>query len=306
MIVHCRAGSRKPCKYPMLVRAMAVAAYDEATAQNRDIDYAVRIFKERMKACKRPLMSRVRQFIKGWANHHQKYNNVDDPPRPGRPSAIPDDAALKLSKMFKKGVVVTVPPTKLCLKPMKVHRYFTSVPDAIASSPQFAKLVRKYKVSPKQVLGRMRAVDPNLVRRMTDYKLPFSIEEREERMETAKQLCKEKQSRLDETIWIDCGTIWVTANSLNREVWCDRDDERVHDVQTLSNLGHNAKIKMTFIVAVSATRGPLWLEFVTGTRNIKRSQEFYQITHRRQPYKVNHQLLCNPFVGCTPKWAATT
>lgn len=251
---------------------------------------AYKIFRQLVNQTSEQKVKKVKPFLQTWHKHWVEQGTVRSLPHTGRQVKITEEVAMQLSIVFKEGMTGRTDPTEEHPDGMEYHRFFTSVEDAMKHSPQFQALVKEHDITPRQqksLLQRMRAADTSLVRLLLDHKMPFTEEQRKARMAAAKELLQVPQSKLQAVVWVDCSSIWITPVALNRLVWCNVFDERVHRVSDVRNMKPNTKIKLSFIVAVSGRHGPIWLEFLTGTTGLKRSELFKKVTGQEGHNKVN-------------------
>jgi len=286
-----------PARHPPAARMAAVTVMAPVLAGTMQTKEAVELFNKLYNGTTQHPVQKVDQFLKRWAEHYQKHGHVEDAPRSGRPSTLAEDEATQLAKFLKAGTHFMPMPTEVEPDPRAVHRFFTSVQDAVDHCPTLSEACNKHNIRPRQLLRRLLAVDGNLVRRMTDYKLPFTPAQMAARMEAASQLLRMPMADLQRVVWIDCATFWVDPTNLNQVVWCDRSDARVEAVVTAHGEPSHKKYKLKFIVAVSGSHGPVYMEFVSGTTDMQRAKGFSDITGHEGPYHVSHTLfrcLCAP------------
>lgn len=189
-----------------------------------------------------------------------------------------DEVAQRAAKILKTGYWTTqelpVPGTKKAVKVVEVHTFWPSFRAAVQYSYKLQGLLAQAGVKAKTLLRRMHKVDMGLVRRTVHYKLAQDDETIQQRRETAAANLQRSIAEPDflrRIVWIDETTIWLVNNKhMKRRVWCDSQDWDTHHVVRCPMLKKGKPVKLHIMCAVNYVLGPFFLEFTTGTKDIRR------------------------------------
>lgn len=205
-------------------------------------------------------------------NNFKQYGTVATRKHKGRPPKVPDDVALKASETFKAGKVIKAYPSAEAKKKVDVHVWWTSIKVACQENDYLGGLCVKYNIRPKQLLKRMKAVDPNLVRRRIDVKMDLTDQQKAKRKAAAKRLYKLFQDEpdvLSRIYFVDECKIWMSNLAGGAiKVYCDAHDANVHAVlpcKWMRKGQDNKPVKLHFVCAVNAVHGAVYCKFTTGT-----------------------------------------
>lgn len=233
--------------------------------------------------------------------HHSnflKYGTVATRKHKGRPPKVPDDVALKASIIFKAGKVVEAYPYADAERKTEVHVWWTSIKVACRECSDLQDLCTKYDITPKQLLKRMRAVDPKLVRRRVDVKMDLTAEQKARRKAAAEKLYKMFQhdpDMLHRIYFIDECKIWMSDLAAGAvKVYCDAHDANVHAVlpcKWMRKSKDNKPVKLHFVCAVNPVHGAVYCKFTTGT-----TDNLDHVGNPNTPYYVS--VCCYSFGAC--------
>ena len=212
-------------------------------------------------------------YLRKWWNDFLTKGSVADAPKPGAPTLISREQALKASGIVKEGWL-----QKETVKGKVVeHRvYYTSIAEAISRNQYLQELVSDLGLEPEQLLQAMHKHDPSLVRRKIFFKHSFTMAELDERVKDCADLQVKTGLMTTNTIYIDESSIVINKyTESDVYVWCDKHDLNFSDV-CHRKLPKEGSVTVRFIVAVSphpkfADKGGLvYMDFTTGTTDISR------------------------------------
>ena len=215
-------------------------------------------------------------FVKRWWEGFRTKGNVDDDPKPGRPPKIPDAKAREAAEIIFRGYPVQHTVHQQVVTDVK---YFYSVAEAIAYSATLRDTLRDYKATPEQPLSAMHRAAPSMVRRRVTFRHHLAEDEEAKRRRVAADLLvwlHIDPSLLNRTMFIDETTIQTHGLKHDHiEVWVNSSDTRFHDFHGVPGKAWDP-VKVHVIAAVTAhphydaLGGLVYVEFTTGTTNIKR------------------------------------
>lgn len=257
------------------------AAIEAMYVCKKKIKDAVKYYKEKLAAQVSGPTTHVHEFINRWWNHFIEEGNLDNDDGKGNKPVLPDKVAEECAVQFKAGYVLTVrkfttKPAALIQEMVEVqeHRWFTSLHEGIEECAYLRAVLDKYDVTPQTLLRRMHAVDPDLVKRRLDCKYELTKEQKEERVKVALQLLDRWRADpyfFKRVVWIDECCFWLTSlSATNVRVWADAHDQDVRAVLGCRHLRDDVMIRVCFVCAVNALTGPLYIDFVTGTHDLRR------------------------------------
>jgi hypothetical protein len=290
------------------VRVAAVQAYIH---EDYDVDKALSVLKKQLEDTTFPMVRAPKKFIKAQYNKFKERGSVLD--NYGRKRKTPeqgveDELALRAAKILKAGYRgwQEIPSSKKNEKLMvvPVHQFWGSVREAVQQSWKMSQLLLEAGITPKALLLRMKKADPGLVRRTIYYKLHHTDGTMEERV----RACRANLDRaaadpdfLRHIVWIDEATLWlVSSKHTSRRVWCDADDWDSHRVVRCPMLAKGKPVKVHIMCAVNYELGPFFIEFTTGTKDIKR------LHIEPKAYKVSGWRQTHPVAECTPPHGASS
>jgi hypothetical protein len=231
-------------------------------------------------------VTEIKDFLQRHYNHWRSTGNVEDMPRSGRPPKISDAEAADMARIFKGGMIVTVVGDDGQSVPVG-HRYYTGIKDAIAYNPQIAQFVHDKDITPQTLLERMLRADDQLVVKSLDVKPAFTADQMKERVWVARQLLRSSQDELSWVVWVDCGSIVLYRQTTSCSVYMSTEDPAYTEVMPQLPGGRQKPIVLSFFMAVNALLGPVYLEFVTGTTELRRADTFRPVEKREHHYMVS-------------------
>lgn len=238
------------------------------------------------------ICERVPDFLKRWFNCFLETGDVQDAPRAGRPPKVPDAEARHAAEIFCGGYTTTI---NVDGTQVPQRKYYGSMVDAIAKDPRLQSKVQQLGVTAAQLLRAIHRVAPEVQQRSVNFRHMLSPAEKAHRFSTAAGLLARNQtdpSLLDSMVFIDETTI--LTHGLKREhikVWVNTSDTTFKDFTGVPGKP-SAPVKAHVIAAVSAhpfyaaTNGLVYMEFTTGTTNIKRLHNWRQDGSTTTPYYV--------------------
>lgn len=222
------------------------------------------------------LRSHDYNYLKTWWRNFIQHGSVADADRSGRPHKISKEDALIASEIVKAGRLVTHTVKGKTVGHL-VH--YTSIAEAVKENATLQQLVQDRDITPEQLLHAMHFHDPDLVRRKIFFKHSFTAEQLSERVQYAKdrlQTLRTITFHPQHIIFIDESSIVINKHTKSDVyVWCDKHDINFSDV-CHRKLPKEKSVTVRFIVAVSAhpafaaKGGLVYMDFTTGTTNIKR------------------------------------
>jgi hypothetical protein len=216
--------------------------------------------------------------------------SLEDEPRRKKSPQIPDAKAQRAATYLKTGHWMFIPGTTI-RKPQFEHRYYTSVAMACRHCPELMAIRTKYGLSNRAFLRAMHRADPNLQRRTVRVRYSMTKKLKRERGERAEYLysrCVQDPAFLDRTYYIDeCGIVIDNVLRKGAVVYCDAHDEGYKTVIHTEKVDNNKQVKLHILAAVNAVHGPVYLEFTTGTTDIKHQYNTMPLHPGHGPYKVS-------------------
>lgn len=228
----------------------------------------------------------LHKFIPDNYNKFKETGSVQNRTHHPDTKKVNDTVAKEAAAILKGGYITFRKPAGKKSDRQQVHLYYTSLHQAVKNEPRLQAILQDYGVDEKYLLRRMHEVDPDLVYRTVDWKLELSIAQMAERKLVSLQLlnyCWTIPNFLASIFWIDEVSIWFVDKHATTHVYADAHDQGVHAVIHLKHLKSGQQIKVRCLAAVNALLGPCFLEFTTGTTEIKRLWN-----RRTEPYKVSY------------------
>lgn len=273
-------------KHPALARMAARVVMNAVSTGQIPKSEAVPMFEQLYNAKAERRVKKVNKFLKQWGKPTDDDANLADAPRSGRPSPLTEEAVQQLLPLIKKGTRLG----SLNFPGPTERRLFSGIEDAMRHSPAVNELVEQAGVQPRTVLARLFAADPNLVWRSVDVKRQFTAQQLQDRQACARALLALHPSAISNTTFIDCATFYLRCSHLQQWVLCDEEEFQDHPPKTLPPEALCLKGQLRVIAAVHPVLGLVWLDFVSGTTDIQRSDTF-KATHNcgdEEPrYKVS-------------------
>lgn len=234
-----------------------------------------------------------RHFMQRWGQQFADTGSVLTKKRKvvrAKPGSIPHDEAFLAAVYLKTGYWKPV-QFRHSSTTRYVHRYYQTVPRACRLCPELKAIRDKYKLTNKQLYNAMKAADPNLARHTVRIKYGFTKAELHNRVQRATSLfdrCDHEPDWRDRTYFVDeCG-IWIDSEATKgSRVYCDAHDKGYQSVIHYEQLPKSTKIKVRFVAAVNPVHGAVYLEFTTGTTNIRRVHNMLPTNPQHGPYKVS-------------------
>lgn len=192
-------------------------------------------------------------------------------------SAIPEDEAKMASFLLKSGYVERTPTHHGHY--MEEHHYFTSLGQALDKCPALKGIYDKYNalcddVTPQTFMEGLYKWDPLLRTRLVHIKYALSDDlkaERKHRAETLYNRAQREADFLSRIFFVDeCAICFDHEIRKGVHVYCDAHDKGYRFVIPFRKRNPNKKIKVKVMGAVNLVTGPVFMEFTTGTTDIKR------------------------------------
>lgn len=202
-----------------------------------------------------------------WGEHMRSNGGVHDAKRTGRPTKVPKPTIAKCCYAFLKGYTVVV-------RGKTVRRGFTSLEACVRASrhtPQVIKAaIESSGITVKALWRAMLRMMPTLplFKSTGDVKACLSLDVKNKRLRSARQLAKWAVEKLLTVIWIDAKSLYITpeepevyslppAADAEEAVY---EDERV-PMQKYNNTGH----KLHYYAGINALTGLVHFTWVSGT-----------------------------------------
>lgn len=159
------------------------------------------------------------------------------------------------------------------------HHYYTTLKEAMEKCPQLKNIYDKYDaecddVTPQKFMEALYKWDPMLKVRRIHIKYALSDDLKDERCKRAKVLYDRAQRHADflqRLFFVDeCGIILDHEIRKGTHVYCDAHDKAYRFVIPFQKLNPNKQIKIKIMGAVNMVTGPVFLEFTTGTTDVRR------------------------------------
>ncbi|KAI8462201.1 MAG: hypothetical protein J3K34DRAFT_504301, partial [Monoraphidium minutum] len=205
----------------------------------------------------------VKAYILGWGilpvatETYARFNDtgsVADRPRSGRPPLLSRRTQLDASRQFKSGFEVSR-VYKRGQPAVKERHYFRSINKGVAHLPFPQGLCTAHNLTPAQLLQRMCAADPSLIKRRLDLKAPLSLVQMTRRQSAASAWLEKWAAGGDKwlrrMVWIDEATIYATNIPGSKiAVWCDAHDAGAKAVYSSRQFKHGAVVKIRFYISL--------------------------------------------------------
>jgi hypothetical protein len=255
-----------------------------------------------------PHITHAADQVAKWFERWQDTGGVDDADRSGRRSKMPDRKARILAAVFKAGAELLPKQRRGAASRLGLRRPFTSMRDACANSPQLQRALTKYGYKHTTLLRRLLKADPDIVYTRIDYKSSFTAQQKAERISVCKELYRNwPVEKLRAVTWIDCASFVFDPAKMSRKGYVSAEARATGEVHTTSAPPATQHVKLRFLVAINAVLGPVWIECVSGTTDLKRDPYFNATTGRNAdspPYQVSSQQPCKH--PCLAGWVAPT
>lgn len=192
-------------------------------------------------------------------------------------SAITPDEAKLASFILKQGYTKLTPMGHGRYR--DEHFYYETLGDALNKCPQLKSMYDKYAeqcddVCPQTFMEALYKYDPFLRIRRIHMKYALDDKLREERRKRADSLLKRADKEpefLKRLFFVDeCAINFDHEIRKGIHVYCDAHDKGYRFVIPVEKLSPNKSIKVKVMGAVNMLTGPVWMEFTTGTTDIKR------------------------------------
>lgn len=243
------------------------------------------------------------EFINKWWRRWLDTGKLEDIHGGGMPVKVPPHLAQEAVTLVKSGYETYVEvqnakkvKTETGHHRVRVHRFYTSLVQALEEIPRLKAIVRECECTLDQLWQAMVKVDPNLTKRRVYYKWALDKEDK-----TARRFYGELLFNLwlsyraignlfYRGVYIDECRIHLGASlSHGVVVICDKHDTRVDEIIETPWLKPHHEITLHFIVAVNPEVGLWYLSMTTGT------------TPPVDNRPVRRNLTTNPYkVGSTP------
>ena len=218
-------------------------------------------------------------MMRRWGKHMRNNGKVHDAKRTGRPTKVPKPTIAKCCYAFLKGYTVVV-------RGKKVRRGFTSLEACVRASrhtPQVIKAaIESSGITVKALWRAMLRMMPTLplFKSTGDVKACLSIDVKNKRLRSARQLAKWDVEKLSTVVWIDAKSLYITPEEM--EVYslptaaeeAVYEDERV-PMQKYNNTGH----KLHYYAGINALTGLVHFTWVSGTTAYNSGYKTKVISH---------------------------
>lgn len=230
------------------------------------------------------------KFIQRWFHCFQKHGNVEDAPRAGRPPKVPDDEARVAAEILCRGYSVTI---NVDGHQVVQQKHYTTLPAAIADNPRLHNMLQQYGVTSEQLLNAIHRVAPEVKQHRVSFRHLLTDDEKAHRWNVAASLRARHlgdSTLLDRMVFADETTI--LTHGLKREhieVWVNTSDATFKDYTGVPGKSGDP-VKAHVIAAVSAhpayqaQRGVVYMDFTTGTSDIKRLKNLRRDGSTTTPY----------------------
>jgi hypothetical protein len=254
--------------------------------------------------------SHVAVFLRHWWLAFITTGSIDDAPRSGRPTLVPDDVAAEAAELVKAGQWVQQVAGQ---QRYRVQVLFRSIPQAIRAVPRLGQICHIFGVTSEQLRNAMERVDPNLVQRTLCFKYAHSAEQLQTRQTFGRaqraavgRTPAEWAPEMDRMVWWDEGGLSLSSNE-NRHirVWVDKDTLQGYDVLHWPAASGRGDCKIHFGIGVTShpafirSNGLVYFEFTTGTTFMKRlHNKFAEDGGEEHQYKVSTAPVTDEVAKC--------
>lgn len=200
-----------------------------------------------------------------WGAHMRIHGDVRDAKRTGRLTKLSKPTIASCCYAFLKGYTVVV-------RGRKVRRGFTSLEACVRAARHTPQVIKAaIESSGMTVNGLWRAMlrtVPNLplFKSTGDVKACLSLDVKNKRLRTARQLSKWAVDKLLTVIWIDAKSLYITPEEMEVYTLPATDAEAVYEdervpMQKYNNTGH----KLHYYAGINALKGLVHFTWVSGT-----------------------------------------
>jgi hypothetical protein len=224
----------------------------------------------------------VVEFIDKWGIRWLETGKLEDIHGGGMPVKVPPELALEAVTLVKSGyeTYVEVHSTKKVKTEtghhrVRVHRFYTSLVQALEEIPRLKAIVRECECTIDQLWQAMLKADPNLTKRRVYYRWALDKEDKTSRRFYGELLFNMWLSYRNATnglnlfyrgVYIDECRIHLGASLKHGVVViCDKHDSRVDEIIETPWLKPHKEITLHFIVAVNPAAGLWYISMTTGT-----------------------------------------
>lgn len=215
-------------------------------------------------------------FTKRWYNTFKDTQGVDDSPRAGRPHKIPDKSGKQAAEILAQGYKVTYTVRGRQVEELK---HFSTMSEAVHASDILRNMLAEFEATPEQMLEAIHRVAPELKHRRLTFRHSLSAAEKEKRQRVGRDLLARHQMDprfLDRLVFIDETTIQTHGLKHDHiQVWVNSSDTSFKDYHGVPGNAWTP-VRAHVIAAVTshpafeAVGGLVYMDFTTGTTNIKR------------------------------------
>lgn len=210
--------------------------------------------------------SSTKKFIKRWSELVESRGSVADLQRSGRPPLIPDLMAEECASIMLNGYI----------DESGQQMYWASVRLACTENAHMRQVLKDHDITPKQLLLRMHAVQPDLEYLNLYVKKPLQNQRHDAqvlRLQAAIHLINLPEHMFKRTFWLDAASFCVTPE-LKVKVWSSRDaanEGKLMRTDPHLALAANKMVYIKYYACVNWLKGPVAVSFVTGTTGIPKS-----------------------------------
>jgi len=216
--------------------------------------------------------------VQRWWEAFKAKGTVEDAPRSGRPPKIPDAAARQAATIISQGYTVQ---RALRQQLVTEHKYFSSVPEAVAHNATLQGILEQYHATPDQLLNALHRAAPELVHRKVIFRHQLTQAEKAKRQRVASQLLLRHQNEpnlLQQMVFIDEASLQTHGLKHDRiSVWVNSTDPAFRDYHGVPGQSWSP-VKVHVIAAVTshpafrAAGGLVYVDFTSGTTAIRRRE----------------------------------
>lgn len=265
-------------KEQLEARGFAVECF--FTSQGRMPDAIQRFQSEWNKGRDCPIAD-VRGFIQYNVEKFRSHQTLHDLGGQGRDVIMPDEVVREIGSIIAQGHT----KQRSCRSegkdlPWIEGLHFTSLSEAIRESPRIQELQSQYPAKGgeegqvKYLWRRLHEVVPTLVYQHLPMKRPLSDADKQQRVEYAENRSadlEEDPDMLYDGYWADEVSIWINKHECGQlMMWFEKHD--VHGLPPAENVfcAREGSVRLEVLLIVSARRGLVWVEFLTGTTDLER------------------------------------
>lgn len=256
-------------------RACALRCY---YGSNADMSAAVDMFEQewnnRFDEADPQRISAVRKFIKYQVEKFNTFYTLWDVFKPSRKHKLPDDVAVECAKIIAEGYwEPRVAGDGAGGQVYWEQRHYCSIHEAVTNSAQLAQVLTQHNITIEYLRDRVKEVDPDLYYGPLPMKLRLTPATQAALVAYCRDMLywlEVHPDYLEYIYWMDEVRIYINRDTCKRlRVWYHKSDVWGQSPEPNECFKIKGAKRIDVLLVVNARHGLVWVEFLTGTTDIK-------------------------------------